>query len=377
MKRNINKGMNKSMKRNKNSKHKSALSAVMIIVMMFSVVLAGCGGMAGQELKTSTAADTSALSSASAVPEVSVEQTAGAEPAASTLQEEAAVPKFPLKVTDAGGFEMTIQSEPQHIVSLTLGSDEILLGLVNKNRILALTKYAEDAGISNVSAEAAGVAERATMEQLESVIALKPDLVILDTWADAKYVKQLRDAGINVYAFKTPSNIEEQKTTIAEIANITGAAAKGQEILDWMDAKLNEVESKLAHLKPEEKRTVMDYGELGSSGKGTNFDDIVTRAGLINVISKAGMEGWPVISKEKIIEFNPEIIILPSWYYDQKNSLQGMKDSLKNDKSLQTVKAISDDRLISVPNPHISAISQYVVLAVEDVAKAAYPELFK
>jgi iron complex transport system substrate-binding protein len=89
------------------------------------------------------------------------------------------------------------------------------------------------------------------------------------------------------------------------------------------------------------------------------------------------MEGWPVISKEKIIEFNPDIIVLPSWYYDQKNSLQGMIDTLKGDESLQTVKAISGDRLISVPNPHISAISQYVVLAVEDVAKAAYPEFFK
>jgi len=54
-----------------------------------------------------------------------------------------------------------------------------------------------------------------------------------------------------------------------------------------------------------------------------------------------------------------------------------LRDTLKNDPSLQTVKAVKNDRIISVPNPHISAISQYVVLAVEDVAKAAYPELFE
>lgn len=350
---------------NMNIKYKPVLIAVIITVMILSLVLAGCGGAAEKVQNSSTA------------PDVSAEQTAPAEPTASTTQETAAAQKFPLKVTDAGGFEMTIQSEPQRIVSLTLGSDEILLGLIDKSRILALTQYADDAGISNVAAEAAGVAERASMDKLESVIAQKPDLVILDTWADPKYVKQLRDAGINVYTFKTPSNIDEQKATISELANITGADAKGKEILEWMDAKLKEVEDKLAQLKPEEKLTVMDYGEMGSSGKGTNFDDIVTRAGLINVVAKADIEGWPVISKEKIIEFNPDIIVLPSWYYDQKNSLQGMIDSLKGDKSLRTVKAISGDRLISVPNPHISAISQYVVLGVEDVAKAAYPELFK
>jgi len=272
---------------------------------------------------------------------------------------------------------MTIPNEPQRIVSLTLGSDEMLLGLVDKSRILALTRYAEDAGISNISAEAAGVGETATMDKLEAVIAMKPDLVILDTWADAKYVKQLRDAGINVYAFQTPCNIDEQKITISELANITGADTKGKELVDWMDAKLKEVDARLTQLKPEDKLTVMDYGEMGSSGKGTNVDDIMTRAGLINVVSRAGIEGWPTLSKEKIIEFNPDIILLPSWYYDQKNSLQGMIETLKSDKSLQTVKAISGDKLIAVPNPHISAISQYVVLAVEDVAKAAYPELFK
>ena len=143
-----------------------------------------------------------------------------------------------------------------------------------------------------------------------------------------------------------------------------------------MKEKLEAVEDKLALLKPEERLTVMDYGEMGSSGLGTNFDDIVTRAGLINVTSRAGLTGWPMLSKEKIIEYNPDIIILPSWFYDHKNSLEGMKNTLKSDASLRTVNAIKNDRLISVPNQHISAISQYVVLAVENVAREAYPELF-
>ena len=54
-----------------------------------------------------------------------------------------------------------------------------------------------------------------------------------------------------------------------------------------------------------------------------------------------------------------------------------MKSKFTGDASFQTVNAVKEDRIISVPNPHISAISQYVVLAVEDVAKAAYPELFR
>jgi iron complex transport system substrate-binding protein len=284
---------------------------------------------------------------------------------------------FPLTVTDANGDTMTLESPPQRIISLTLGSDEILFSLVDKSRIVSMTRYADDEGISNIAAEAKGLGARTTMDMIENIIALAPDLVILDTWADANYIKQLRDSGITVYAFRTPNNIDEQKVVIAELAHLVGADEKGQEIINWMEEKLNAVEEKLSALRPEQKLTVMDYGELGSSGKGTNFDDIVTRAGLINVISRAGIEGWPMISKEKIIEFDPDVIILPSWYYDANNSFESMRDSLVNDPSLQTVSAVKNGRIISVPNPHISAISQYVVLAVEDVAKAAYPELFE
>jgi iron complex transport system substrate-binding protein len=347
-------------------------AGIALLTILFAITfgLAGCGSSSSQGPATTDIQTTAAATE---------EQTtvAAAEPQTTVAATDAAAQKFPLKATDASGYEMTISSEPQRIVSLTLGSDEMLLGLVDKSRVAALTKYSDDAGISNVAAEAAEIAGRVAMDNIEGIIAMKPDLVLLDTWADPKSVKQLRDAGITVYTFKTPSNIDEQKAVISEIANITGSEEKGRETLEWMDAKLKEVEDKLSSLKPEQKLTIMDYGEMGSSGIGTNVDDIETRAGLINVVARAGMEGWPTVSKEKMIEMNPDIILLPSWYYDQKNSLQGMIDTLKKDKSLQTVKAVSQDRLIAVSNPHISAISQYVVLGVEDLAKAAYPELFK
>ena len=350
------------------TKYGKSTMAVLTIIMLV-ILFTGCGDTDGRSASPSDG-NAEGVSTTESQPSKVTQ-------ASADTQEAGAVQKYPMKVTDANGYEMIIPSEPQRIVSLTLGSDEVVLGLVDTSRILALTQYADDPAISNVAGEAAKISERATMDKVENVIAMNPDLVILDTWADVNYVKQLRDAGINVFTFKTPNNIEEQKAVIAELAKITGADDRGREMLEWMDSKLKTVEEKLAKLRPEEKLVVMDYGEMGSSGIGTNVDDIFSRAGLINAVSRAGMKGWPQVSKEKIIEFNPDIIVLPSWYYDQSNSLQGMIDRLKGDKSLQTVNAVKNNRLISVPNPHISAISQYVVLGVEDVAKAAYPELFK
>lgn len=387
-KRNLKYTFSKIPNRSKNSRRICRVAVLMVALIILITALPGCSG---QERAGSTGANAGIQSESdtavAASGNVTADGTGDGSPGSGNASDGSetgspesgtdASAKFPLTVTDANGDSMTLEKPPQRIVSLTLGSDEILLSLVDKSRIVSLTRYADDEGISNIAAEAKGVGTRTTMDQIEKIISLEPDLVITDTWADINYIKQLRDSGITVYAFRTPNNIDEQRAVIAELAHLVGADEKGREIISWMDEKLRAVEEKLSALKPEQRLTVMDYGELGSSGKGTNFDDIVTRAGLINVISRAGIEGWPMISREKIIEFNPDIIILPSWYYDAGNSFESMRDSLVNDPSLQTVNAIKNNRIISVPNPHISAISHYVVLAVEDVAKAAYPELFE
>lgn len=285
---------------------------------------------------------------------------------------------FPLTVTDAGGTKVTIEKAPQKIVSLTLGTDEMLLGLIDKQRIISVTPYALDPGASNVADQAKDIPNALLSKDAEKIISLQPDLIFVDTWQDANFIKQMRDAKITVYVLKTPSNIEEQIKAVGEIAHIVGASEKGKEIVAWMNDKLKSVEEKLKNLKEDEKLTILDYSEQGTtSGIGTNTDDILTRAGLINVASKAGLKEWPPINKENVVEWNPDLILLPSWYYDSKNTLESMKKSLKDDKSLSDVKAIKNDRFITVQYQHISAISQYVVFAVEDVAKAAYPDLFK
>ncbi len=284
---------------------------------------------------------------------------------------------FPITVKDAGNYEMTIEKKPERIVSLTLGTDEMLLSLVDPQRILSITKFSDDPEVSNVAEEAKAVEKRAETNA-EQVISLEPDLVFTDTWADPNFVQQVRDAGIAVYQFKTPGSIEEQRDCIREIAYVVGEREKGEELVKWFDDKLKYVQDRLQNLKPEEKLSILFYDEFGyTAGKGTNFDSIAKHAGLVNAAAEAGIELWPQISKEKIVELDPDIILLPSWFYDKSNTVESFTESIKKDPALANVKAVKNNRLIVLPNQHMSAISQYVVLGVEDLAKAAYPELFE
>jgi iron complex transport system substrate-binding protein len=284
---------------------------------------------------------------------------------------------YPLKVKDSTGYEMTIEKKPEAIVSMTLGTDEMLLSLTDKSKIKALSgKIAEDEGISNVADKAKDFTK--AEQNIETIISLKPDIVFAANWMKKEDVQQLRDAKIPVYCYATATNIEEQKKVIMEIAHVIGEDSRGQQIVNDMDTRLNAVEDKIKSLKPEEKLTVMDYDDSYgyTYGKGSTFDDISAKAGLINIASKEGLQASERISKEKIVQMNPDVIILPSWSYDKKQDPVKLAEEFKNDKSLAHVKAIKNNRVYLLPDKHLTCVSQYIILGVEDLAKAVYPQLF-
>lgn len=287
---------------------------------------------------------------------------------------ELVAPGYPLVLTDATGNTITLNKKPEKIVSLTLVSDELLLSLAEVKNIKAISVLADDPSISNLADKAKQVKGRVRADP-ERVIAEQPDLVLMADWQPQELVKILRDAKIPVYVYQSPKDFTQLRETIMTIAKLVGQEDAGKNLVGWMDNELKTIEQKLA--KNEKKITVLQYNSFGStSGSNTMFDDIVKHAGLVNAASQAGLEKYPSISKEKIVELSPDIIFVPSWSASNVPSSQLIADIL-NDKSLAAVKAVKNGRVICIDDRHMSSLSHYVVYGVGDMAKAAYPELFK
>lgn len=283
--------------------------------------------------------------------------------------------EFPMKVTDATGTEVTIAAKPVKIVSLTLGTDEILLEIAVKENIAAISYLSEDAGLSNIIEESKGIPVKLTLDP-EKVIELQPDIVFVADWTDIKFIQQLRDANIVVYTFLTPNSIDEQEKMIKEIGRLVGEYENAVILVETMEEKLKFIEEKLSSLNETDKLTALSCDSFFFAyGTGTMFDDIAAHAGLINISAKAGITKWQQISKEKIIEMDPDVIFLPAWSYEGFDANEFAED-FKNDESLKSVKAIKNNAVFMLPEAHMTAISQNIILGVEDVAKAVYPDLF-
>ncbi len=263
------------------------------------------------------------------------------------------------------------------IVSLTLATDEILLAIADKNDISAISNLSTDPGLSNIVDQAARFKNKLGTADIEKILALEPRIVFVADWTDQKFVKQLTDAKIDVYVYTTPNSIEEVRQLIRDIAVEIDKKVQGDKLIDWMDKQLQAVAGKISSLDDSEKLTGMSCDSFFYTyGKGTTFDDIAKNAGIINAAAQAGMEKWQQISKEKIIELDPDLIFLPAWSYTGFDA-EKFADDFKADISLSTVKAIKNDKVFSLPESRMTSVSQNIVLGVEEAAKAAYPNLFK
>ena len=257
-----------------------------------------------------------------------------------------------------------------HIVSLTLSGDEILLGLVSKNRIAGLSgKINEDKEISNIVDKAKKFPKVESNEEV--LISLNPDLIIAADWITKKIDDIGATIGAKVYYYKTPSNYEEQKKVIRDLANLVEEKENGEKIIKNMDNRLKALQNKIAKNYKGAKPRILMYTSFGTtSGKNTTFNDMVKLINGVNVVAEAGVDRFKDISKEKIIELNPDIIIVPiAKKYDNVSKVSKL---FFEDPSLKNIKAVKNKKVYFVQYKDISATSQYMIDNIENLAKVVY-----
>lgn len=260
--------------------------------------------------------------------------------------------------------------KPQRIVSMTLGTDEILLSLVDPKRIVAVTFLATDPKISHVAEAAQAIPNKIRLD-LERVVALQPDLVLVASYTSADFVKQLVDAGLPVVKLELFTSIQGIKQNILTVGRAVGEEEKARMIIEGMNRRIQEVERRVASSK--KRPGVFSYGPTGSTaGRETTFDEMVTLAGGRNLAAEIGISGHVNLSLERLVMIDPEVIILSVW----NPEAPGFDQTFLRNPALQHLSAIRMKQVYSIPEKYLTTVSQYIVEAVEKMARLIHPELF-
>ena len=280
-------------------------------------------------------------------------------------------------VTDLTGTKVAFTSKPKRILTFSMYTDQIVLGLVTSDHLVGINSLLDDPVLSNIIPIAKKITKKIGNPGAEEVLSMKPDLVIVSDWTQAEKIQSMRDLGLKVVSVKSPETIQDAKDAVSQVAAAIGEPEKGRQLIGMMDKKLAEIREKTSKIKPEQRKNVVLLSLMTAyGGSGCAYDDACREANIINGIAAAGLKNGQQLTKEMLIKINPDIMLLPVYTGQGSYDTQAFIDSYLKDPSLQTVKAIKEKLLIYPREQFIYNCSQDIVYCVQEIARVAYGEEF-
>ena len=200
---------------------------------------------------------------------------------------------------------------PSRIVCLTEESTETLYLLGEERRIVGISGYTVRP--PRARKEKPRVSAFLSAKN-EKILELKPDLVIGFSDLQADIARDLTKAGLNVLIFNQRS-VQEILDMILALASLVGAAEKGVQLIQQLEAGLAEIRAAAGSFPRKPKVYFEEWDEPMISGIRW-VSELVEIAGGEDVFSaqshSQGASGRIIPTADLVLEKNPEVI-LGSW----------------------------------------------------------------
>ena len=190
------------------------------------------------------------------------------------------------------------------VVSLNPCLDAVLLQVADRAQIAALSHYARDAQQSTIAATARTYP--ITYESAEEVIALRPDVVLTASHSSPATRAALARLNIRTELFKVPNSWVENQEQIRRIAQAVGHPERGEALIARVEAAM----AKGAPPPGTRPITALVFQPNGmAAGSGTLVDEMMRRAGFVNVAQRYGLKRWGNVSLERLLDDPPEVLL--------------------------------------------------------------------
>ena len=212
---------------------------------------------------------------------------------------------FPCTREDAFGRILILSGAPNRIVSLSPGVTEILFAIGAGGQVAGVTEYCTYPPEAAAKPKVGGFSGNTV--NLESLAALKPDLVIVSQEMHQRIIAMLDQLGIRSFAVE-PRNFEQVYGTIETLGALTGKPAEAQAQIAHMRAKIDRARQKRDGRERPRVFWELTDEPLMTTGGGTFINEAISLGGGVNIFAELP-ERWPVVSAEQVLIRRPEWII--------------------------------------------------------------------
>jgi iron complex transport system substrate-binding protein len=279
---------------------------------------------------------------------------------------------FPLTIKESGGRTVVIPKMPQRIIATNAGMADLLVEIVHIDRIAALPSTVHEFG--GAAMWYRNHPEVTTFEKAsaENLLALQPDLILWSGFQEETAVNVLEKQGVSVLRFDFYRTVADIRQTIETVGRAVGEPGRAELLLARFDARLAEVEKRVANLPRPRVLSYSNYGTGFAAGLNESYDEILRLSGAKNVSEETGKTGNYQISFEQILQLNPDWLVVVG--DAGLNSPQAQ--IVLNEPALANLPAIQQKRIAVVPDRYYSNINHFIATAIEILARQFHPDAF-
>ncbi|WP_413700433.1 ABC transporter substrate-binding protein [Psychromonas sp. KJ10-10] len=279
---------------------------------------------------------------------------------------------FPKTLTDVTGITYQLKQPPQRILSATLATDHILSDLIDPKRLVAVSSYVDYPSLSNiVGFYDKGISR--TQGEIESMLALQPDLVFVASYSNPETVRYLLRSGIAIVRLSEFRSFNDIFNNINLVAEITNNQPQAKNVINRIQNQITHIQTQVKNLP---KPRVLYYDMNGYSVGGNSLmDEAITLSGGINIAQGVLAEGEQKISEEVAISLQPDVIVMNQWVFNQNQDADSPAKILASKAAWKNVPAIRNNRVYAVPGTWLRSVSQHRIKGVEAIAKLLHPTI--
>ena len=185
----------------------------------------------------------------------------------------------------------------------------------------------------------------------------------------AEIVESLQASGATIFRVANFDAIEDIQQNIRLIAQAIGEEARGDALVAQMNSELAAVRARIP-VQSAPPRVLLFSLSGNTAGAKTSFDAIVRAAGAVNVVAEKGMTGFPQISAEQIVEWQPDVIVIGA----EAAKASDATARLYEHPVVATTAAARNRRIIALDNRYLLSVSQHITHAIAELAAKLYGE---
>jgi iron complex transport system substrate-binding protein len=217
---------------------------------------------------------------------------------------------FFLQITDSYNRTVTLEKEPQRIISLSPAITELIFILESNKKLVAVSEFCKYPPETEKIPKAGGLVQI----NIEKLLSFNPDLVLIGSIISKSDVEKIEKSGIKIIAIKEENEITGIYSAITKLGKILNKENLANKKVSDLKSQLSQIHIDITKQK-KNVYYVVGFGPAGdfTAPKNSHINDIIFRAGGRNVGDQ--LKSWSV-SREYLFKEDPDLIFVRKEDFD-------------------------------------------------------------